>query len=129
MFKTSYKGVCQKMIDVGRICYKIAGRESGRVAVVIDKINDNFVFIDGQVKRKKCNIIHLEPTDKVLKIKKNASHDEVISGLKKLNIEVKETKPKPKKTQEKQKKEAKEEPEKRIKEEKKNVKKESKSKK
>ena len=117
------------MIDVGRICYKIAGRESGRVAVVIDKINDSFVFIDGQVKRKKCNIIHLEPTDKVLKIKKNASHDEVISGLKKLNIEVKETKPKPKKTQEKQKKEAKEEPEKRIKEEKKNVKKESKSKK
>ena len=44
------------MIEIGRICYKIAGRESGKVAVVVDKINDNFVFVDGQVKRKRCNI-------------------------------------------------------------------------
>ncbi len=85
------------MIEIGRICYKIAGRESGKVAVVVDKINDNFVFVDGQVKRKRCNIDHLEPTDKLLKIKKNASHDEVVSELKKISIEVKEAKPKLKK--------------------------------
>lgn len=85
------------MIEIGRLCIKIVGRESGRTAVVVDKINENFVFIDGQVKRKRCNINHLEPTDKLIKIKKNASHDEVVSELKKLNIEVKETKPKIKK--------------------------------
>lgn len=85
------------MIEIGKICYKTSGRESGKVVVVVDKINDNFVFIDGQVKRKRCNINHLEPTDKIIKIKKNASHDEVVSELKKLNIEVKETRPKPKK--------------------------------
>jgi len=127
------------MIEIGRICYKIAGRESGKVAVIVDKINDNFVFVDGQVKRKRCNIDHLEPIDKVLKIKKNASHDEVVSELKKISIEVKETKPKIKKqeapTPSKEKpKETKEikpsEPTKKpLKEEKKEVKKETKSKK
>jgi len=84
-------------LDIGRVAIKIVGRESGKIAVVIDKINDSYIFVDGQVKRKRCNVKHLEPTDKLIKIKKNASHDEVVSELKKLNIEVKETKPKVKK--------------------------------
>ncbi|NTV24431.1 MAG: hypothetical protein HGA85_08785, partial [Nanoarchaeota archaeon] len=41
-----------------------------------------------QTRRKKCNIIHLEPLDKVLKIKKGASHEEVREALKHEGIEV-----------------------------------------
>jgi len=57
-----------KMIEPGRICLKIAGRESGHYAVIVEKINDNFVLITGPktitgVKRRKCNIEHLEPTE------------------------------------------------------------------
>ena len=56
------------MLDVGRICMKIAGREAGCYCVIVDKIDDNFVLITGpktvtRVKRRKCNIDHIEPTE------------------------------------------------------------------
>ena len=85
------------MITVGRLCVKIAGHEAGLKCVVLDVIDQNFVLIDGQVKRRKCNIQHLEPLDKIIKIKKNASHEDVVKEFKKLNIEIKEIKEKKKK--------------------------------
>ncbi len=65
------------MIDVGRICVKIAGRDAGKKCVVVDVIDDNYVMIDGETRRRKCNILHLEPLDKSVDIKKGASHAEV----------------------------------------------------
>jgi len=63
--------------------------------VVVDALDKNFVLIDGPVKRKRCNILHLEPTAKTIKIKKNASHAEVVREFKKeLNVEIKERKKK-----------------------------------
>ncbi len=84
------------MIEIGRLCVKIAGREAGRKCVVVDIVDKNYVLIDGQLRRKKCNISHLEPLDKKIELKKNASHSDVISEFKKLNIEIKETKKKEK---------------------------------
>ena len=92
------------MFEVGRVCMKIAGRDAGKVGVVIDKIDDNYVLIDGQTRRRKCNISHLEVTSHVVKVKKNASNAEVAKALSELKIEViakkdskKESKPRPKK--------------------------------
>jgi len=56
------------MLELGRIVLKIAGRETGKYAVIVDKIDDNFVLITGPksitgVKRRKCNIDHIEPTE------------------------------------------------------------------
>ncbi len=56
------------MLELGRIVLKIAGREAGKYAVIIDNIDDNFVLITGPktitgVKRRKCNIDHIEPTE------------------------------------------------------------------
>ena len=87
------------MIEVGRLCVKTAGRDSGQKCIVIEKIDDNNVIIDGQTRRKKCNIKHLEPLNKILKIKAKASHADVVSALKKEGIEVKEKKSKSKKTE------------------------------
>lgn len=78
------------MFEIGRLCVKIAGRDSGKKALIIDVLDNNYVLIDGEVRRKKCNVRHLEPLDKVLKINKNASHEEVIDALKKEGIIVKE---------------------------------------
>ena len=86
------------MIGVGRLCIKIAGRNAGNYCVVVDKVDDNFVLIDGNVKRKKCNIGHLEPLDKVLKIKKGASTASVHEAMKKEKIKILTTKPKTKQT-------------------------------
>lgn len=78
------------MFEIGRLCVKIAGRDSGKKGVIIDLLDNNYVLIDGEVRRKKCNIKHLEPIDKVIKISKNASHEEVISILNKEGFQIKE---------------------------------------
>ncbi|MBI2133249.1 50S ribosomal protein L14e [Candidatus Woesearchaeota archaeon] len=78
------------MIQIGRLVAKIAGRDAGRKGIVIDMIDNNYVLIDGQFRRKKCNITHLEPLGTLTDIKQNASHEEVIEELKKIGIQVKE---------------------------------------
>ena len=78
------------MFEIGRLCVKIAGRDAGLKCVVVDVVDDSYVMIDGQTRRRKCNVKHLEPLDKVLKIKKGISHDDVLKELKKEGIEVKE---------------------------------------
>ncbi|MFW9851538.1 MAG: 50S ribosomal protein L14e [Candidatus Thorarchaeota archaeon] len=75
-------------IQVGRIIVKTDGREAGKKAVIVDLINQNYVLITGPksittVRRRKCNIKHLEPTDKVLAIKRDASDEEVIAAVEK----------------------------------------------
>lgn len=76
------------MIEIGRACMKTAGRDAGKVVVVVDKVDDNFVIIDGNVKRKRCNVTHLEPLQDLLKIKKGASTEDVLSEMKKAKLPV-----------------------------------------
>jgi large subunit ribosomal protein L14e len=82
----------EKMIELGRVCIKLAGRDAGELAVIIDKIDKNFVKIDGNVRRRKCNLTHLEPLDKVVKIKKDASTADVHKAMSVLKLPVKEQK-------------------------------------
>jgi large subunit ribosomal protein L14e len=84
------------MIEVGSLCMKIAGREAGKMCVVVDVLDNKFVLVDGQVRRKKCNINHIESVNKKVEIEKGASHEDVVSALKKEGIEVVERKPKAK---------------------------------
>jgi large subunit ribosomal protein L14e len=84
------------MIEIGRVCVKTAGRDARAKCLVVDVIDKNYVLIDGQTRRRKCNIVHLEPLDKILQIGKNAGHDEVVKALKELNIECVERKTKAK---------------------------------
>jgi len=104
------------MMDVGRICVKIAGRDAGKKCVIVETLKDNYVIIDGQTRRKKCNVIHLEPLDQKLGIASNADHAAVVAAFKKLGVEIVESKkrqpagPRPKKQKivhNKEKKEAK----------------------
>ncbi len=88
------------MIETGRVCIKIAGREAGKLAVIADILDKNYVLIDGLVRRKKCNISHLMPMATMIKIKKNASTEEIIKALidaKLINEAPKKGKPKEKK--------------------------------
>ena len=68
-------------IEVGRVCVKTLGREAGKTCVIVDIIDKNFVLIDGNVKRRRCNIKHIEPTDKKIDIEKGASTEEVRLAL------------------------------------------------
>ena len=73
-------------MEIGQIIIKTCGRDSAQFGIVIDVIDDTYVLIDGNVRRKKCNIKHLEALDKVLKIKKNANSEEVKKALDKEGI-------------------------------------------
>lgn len=78
--------VRRNMLDIGRVCIKTAGREAGRACVVIDTIDETYVMITGpkgltRVRRRKCNIAHLEPLEFQLKLAKNASDNEVAKLL------------------------------------------------
>ena len=82
------------MIEIGRLCVKISGRDANKKCIIIEQIDNNYVMIDGETRRKKVNINHLEPTKTKIEIKKGASRADVVKEFKKLKIELKETKPK-----------------------------------
>lgn len=82
------------LFDVGRLCLKIAGRDAGRKAVVVEAVDDAYVLIDGDVRRKKVNIKHLEPLEPILRIEPGASHEEVKEEFTKLGLAVWERKKK-----------------------------------
>jgi large subunit ribosomal protein L14e len=82
------------IFEIGRVCVKIAGKDSGKLCVIADRIDDNFVIIDGNLKRKKCNIKHLEPTEKKLNIDKNSTTNEIYEEMEKSNIKVRTKKAK-----------------------------------
>lgn len=76
-------------IEIGKICVKSSGRESGNKCVIVDLIDKNFVLITGPktitgVKRRRANINHLEPFQEKLPIKRGASDEEIVQVIKDL---------------------------------------------
>jgi len=74
------------IIEVGRICVKTRGREAGKKCVIVDIIDENYVLVTGPkdvsgVKRRRVNILHIEPTDKKININKGASDEDVKKAL------------------------------------------------
>ena len=73
-------------LTVGRICIKIAGREAGKYCVVLSNPKDNFIQVTGPkvltgVKRRRCNVDHLEPTEYQVKIQGVAEDKSIIDIL------------------------------------------------
>jgi large subunit ribosomal protein L14e len=73
-------------IEVGRVCVKVAGRESGRKCVIVDVMDKSFVLVTGPkkvtgVKRRRVNINHVAPTEDTVQIKRGASDEEVTQML------------------------------------------------
>jgi large subunit ribosomal protein L14e len=73
-------------IEVGRVCVKVAGRESGRKCVIVDVMDKSFVLVTGPkkvtgVKRRRVNINHVAPLEDKIKVKRGASDEEVAQTL------------------------------------------------
>lgn len=73
-------------IEIGTVCIKTRGRESGKKVVVVDfDPKAQFVVIDGpQIKKRKCNLRHLFPTTQKIEIKKNPDKKAIEESLKAL---------------------------------------------
>ncbi len=75
-----------KVFDVGRVCVKLAGKEAGKMCVVVDIVDERFVIVTGPksltgVKRRRTNVKHLEPTEYKIEISKGASDEEVAKAI------------------------------------------------
>ena len=73
-------------IEVGRICVKLAGRETGRKCVIVDVMDKSFVLVTGPkkvtgVKRRRVNINHVAPLQDKIEVKRGASDEEVTAIL------------------------------------------------
>ena len=67
--------------EIGRICTKTRGRK----CVVVDVIDENYVLVEGpKIKRRRCNVSHLDPTPQKLDIKKGAPTKEIQEAFKKV---------------------------------------------
>jgi large subunit ribosomal protein L14e len=73
-------------IEVGRICIKSSGRETGRKCVIVDVMDKSFVLVTGPkkvtgVKRRRANINHLSPLQDKIEVTRGASDEEITQTL------------------------------------------------
>ena len=81
------------LFEVGRVCMKIAGRDAGKQCVIVETIDDRFVLIDGQTRRRKVNVLHLEPLTQTVSVNSGANHEQVIKAFGELGVTVGTSKP------------------------------------
>ena len=79
------------VLEPGRVCIKLVGKEKGKYCVVLKKIDKNFVEITGPksltgVKHRRCNLIHLKPTQYIIEIKEGATDEEIIAAYEKAGL-------------------------------------------
>jgi large subunit ribosomal protein L14e len=75
------------VIEIGRICVKLTGREAGKKCVIVDVIDKSFILITGPktvtgVRRRRANINHVEPLREKITITHGASDEEITEALK-----------------------------------------------
>jgi len=76
------------VVERGRIATKLLGREAGKVCAIVERIDRNYVMVIGpEVRKRRCNIDHLELHDKVLDLPEDASDDDFINELTKMSHE------------------------------------------
>jgi large subunit ribosomal protein L14e len=73
-------------MEVGRICIKLRGRESGKRCVIVEIIDRNYVLVTGPeditgIRRRRVNMDHLKPLDEKVDLRRNASDEEVKEAL------------------------------------------------
>jgi large subunit ribosomal protein L14e len=70
-------------LGVGRVCIKTAGRKAGEKVVVLEiEKQGSFAIVAGpSVKKKRCNLRHLLPLERVVKVGKSISQKELAKIL------------------------------------------------
>lgn len=64
------------MIEPGRVCIKLRGREAGKKCVIEEIIDENFVIISGKgVRRRRCNVKHLLLLPEKVEVPKKKSEE------------------------------------------------------
>ncbi|MGC9059076.1 MAG: 50S ribosomal protein L14e [Candidatus Aenigmatarchaeota archaeon] len=78
-------------MEIGRVCVKLVGKEKGKYCVVVKNVDKNFVIVSGPkiltgVKRRRVNIIHLQPTQYKLEIEEDVSDEKLLEAWEKSGL-------------------------------------------
>ena len=65
---------------------KIAGRDAGRIGVILEDLGNNYFIIDGDTRKKKTNIKHIEFLGKELKLGKNPTSEDLRKAINELGL-------------------------------------------
>lgn len=72
------------IMKVGRVCKKTRGKEAGRYCVIVERVDNHLVVVDGRdVERGKVNLKHLEPLPSVVDIEEGVKTQKVVKKLEK----------------------------------------------
>ncbi len=82
------------IFGIGRLCVKVAGRDASKRCVIVEEEKDGTVLIDGETRRRRCNVKHLEPLGEILAVKKGASRSDVKAAFATVGVELRDTKAK-----------------------------------
>jgi len=75
------------LLDVGRVCVKVRGRDAGGLCVVVEAPAAGRVLVDGiGVRRRKVSVLDVEPTPSVVSVKKDSSTEAVVRELEKASL-------------------------------------------
>lgn len=69
------------VLEIGRVVIKTTGRDAMQYGVIVEVLDENFVMLDGQVRRRKVNVQHIEPLMKTVDVKKGADTKTVVKAL------------------------------------------------
>lgn len=70
------------ILDVGRVCRKVQGRDAGAYCVVVNRLDKNFILVEGKkVRSKKVNATHLEPLPVRLNLGKAVKKGDILNAL------------------------------------------------
>ena len=74
------------VIEVGRICVKTHGRETGKKCVVVEHVDKNFVLVTGPkeltgIRRRRTNVAHLMATKRKVSIKAGTEDEAILKEL------------------------------------------------
>jgi large subunit ribosomal protein L14e len=74
------------LYETGRVCVKTMGREAGSLCVVIEKKDESYVMVTGPrtlsgIRRRNCNIRHLEPLETMLTIAADADDETIEKAI------------------------------------------------
>lgn len=77
------------VLEIGRMCLKVSGRDKGKRCVIVELIDRNYVIITGPksvsgVRKRRVNVNHLRFLDEKLEIQPGASDEEIAEALNQL---------------------------------------------
>src|SRR3989338_2080261 len=76
------------MVKTGDVVIKLAGRDAGRIAVVVEDLGNGYYTIDGDARKRKVNFKHIEFLGKEIKVGKGATSEEIRKVLGEMGFKV-----------------------------------------